>query len=209
MENEEKKEDLEKKDLPSESEKAEAEAKTNAKAEQDPLKNELERVQNKPQRSKVDKLLFTKKRIESQLKEELGDEYDDDEEDPINEDDRPLTIGEFKKIQKESTVQTSLNLADEIENSIERELVKHHLENTIQPSGNPKEDLKNARAIVNAIKNKQILEETARKIDAKKHSSGSSGPAKQEKNEELTADELPFTRPPFNMTKAEIISTRK
>jgi len=178
--------------------------------EQDPLKNELERIQNKPKRTKVDKLLFSKKRIEQQLKEELGDEYDGDDDEPLDEDDKPLTIGEFKKFQKESTVQTALTMADEIENTIERELVKYHIENTIQPSGNPKDDLKHARAIVNSVKNAQILEEADRKGVAKLHPTGSSGPRKGDApNDELTEQELQFTRPPFNMTKAQIIATRK
>ena len=208
-----KKEDLEKKVTPSVTpeEQAALDAKAKEDAEnQDPLKIELDKVQNnKPKYTKVEKLKFTKKRIEEQLKAELGDDYENDDEEPLDDDKRPLTVGEFKKMQVDKTVKTALTLADEIESPIERELVKHHLENTIKSSGDAQEDLKNARAIVNNLKNQKILEENGRRINPKEFNSGGTGPAKDAINDELLPDEIPFTRAPFNMSKADILKARK
>lgn len=172
---------------------------------QDPLKNELEKVQQRQGRSKEEKLLYTKKRIEQQLKE-LGVEEDDIEQD----DDAPVTIGMLKKLQAEQATKTAVQLADEIADQSERALTKFHIENTIRSTGNPKEDFALALALTNAAKNRQILEEQARKGGTKTHASSNGGPAKFTPPEaELTPDELRFTQPPFNLTKEEILKSRQ
>lgn len=116
-------------------------------------------------------------------------------------------MGCLKKIQQETVVKTALDLADEIPNEMERQLVKYHLENTIKSSGNANKDLELARGLVNSVKNGQILEETLRK-PAPKPASGGGAPPKVEQQEEFTSDELAFMRPPFNMTKEQIIKAR-
>lgn len=167
------------------------------------LKDELERV--KTTRTRKEKLLYTKQRVEKQLKEEFGDE-----EDLEDEEDKPLTIGMWKKMQEASATKTALDLADEITGQVERELVKFHIENTIRSTGNPQEDLRLARTLVNATKNKQIVEEISRKVPAKTHATSTSGTgAAKEKAVEFTKDELAFMRPPFNLSKEEILKARK
>lgn len=182
------------------------EAKANKPDEQDPLKKELEKVQNKGEgRTKKEKLLYTKQRVEEQLRELEGDEDDDlgDEDD-----DTPVTKGMLREMQAKNVVKTALDLTEDIADETEKALVQHHIKNTIRTTGNPAEDLKLARAIVNSVKNSQITEEVIRKGEAKSHSSGSGGARKNEQVLELSADELPFTRAPFNMTKEQIIAAR-
>lgn len=196
-----KKEDIQEKPLPSDG--AEKEEKV-VPPEQDPLKVELENIQ-KPSRTKKEKLLFSKERIEQQLAE-LGEDGGSE----LDEDDKPVTVGMLKKIQTETAIKSALQLADEIPNETERELAKYHIENTIRPTGDPKKDLALAMVHVTAIKNKQILEEVARKAEPKRHTSdGGSNPRDGKVEEELTVDEIPFTKPPFNMSKADILKARK
>lgn len=202
----------EKKDLPSESEQKEGEDGADEKElesqEQDPLKQELEKVKKNPVHSKKDKLLFSRKKIDEQLKE-LGEDVP--ENDTLDEDDdsKPVTVGMLKKLQQKNATETALELAEEqIENDIELELVKYHIENTIRSTGNPTEDLRLARSIVNASKNSKIIGEIKRKPEAKNHSS-SGGGTRVVKNEEILPEEEPFMKPPFNMTKAQILAARK
>lgn len=200
-----KQEDLIEKVLPSETEEVEADKK--AETEQDPLKVELDRVQKKEGRTQKEKLLFTKNRVEQQLREIEGDEPEKVVTDDAD-DNAPLTVGMFKKMQQENATKTAIQLSEDIEDETERELTQYHLNNSIKSTGNPTEDLKLARTLTNAAKNKQIIEEVERKIPAKTHSNGSSAPGKDEKIPELTAEELSFTRPPWNMSVAEIVKTR-
>lgn len=197
-----KQEDLIEKPLPSEGEEG-----TEKEPEQDPLKTELEKVQKKEGgRTKREKLIFTKKRLDKQLAE-----LDEEEgiEEPEDDDDAPVTVRMLKDMQKKTTVKTALDLADEIDAETERELVKYHIQNTIKSTGNPKEDLKLARAIVNNSKNEKVIEELQRKPGTKNHSGGSGGPAKPAEQEpEYTAEEQAFMRPPFNMSKDQILKAR-
>jgi len=175
--------------------------------EEDPLKIELEKLQRTAPkgRTKEEKLLYSKKRIEEQLKE-LGieDEPEDDE------DSKPVTVGMLKKLQEQTATKTALQLADEVSNETERELLKFHLENTIRSTGNPQEDLRLAQGLVNAAKNKQIIDESLRKPQATSHSSAPGSPLKLEKpQEDFTPAEIAFMRPPFNMTKEQVIAARK
>jgi hypothetical protein len=177
-------------------------------AEQDPLKQELEKVK-KGGRTKLEKLTYTQKRIEEQLRQERIAQGLEPEPEIVNEDDEaPLTKGEFKKIQQEATIKTSLQLADDIENETERELVKFHINNTIRSTGNPKEDLRLARALANDVKNKQILETIQGKPQAKKASSTGGGAPPQEEQPEFTPEEMSFMKPPFSVSKAQIIAAR-
>jgi len=184
--------------------------------EQDPLKIELEKVQNKGGRTELEKAQFSLKKNAERLKELGGDptsvlgiqqvkeEYDEE-----NEDDKPVTLGMLKKMQTATATKTALQLADEITDNTEKELVKYYLENRIQASGNPQEDLKDARRMVNAVRNEQIVQEVARKTPPKTHSNSSGIDAKQEQEIVLTADELQFMKPPFSMSKEEIVKARK
>lgn len=187
--------------VPSPTEVVEEESQDSETTE-DPLKLELDRVQRKS-RTKAEKLLYTKKRVEDQLKE-LG--IDDEPED---EDDKPITVGMFKKLQAQTATKTALELVDEVSSETERELLKYHLENTIRSTGNAQQDLNLARILVNAVKNTQIMEQAALKPIAKTHPSGSGAPATTTRpQEELSKEELLFMRPPFNLTKEQVIAAR-
>lgn len=177
------------------------EKQTEQSVEQDPLKTELEKVQSKT-RTKAEKLQYSKKRIEDQLKE-LGIEDEPEEDD----DSKPLTKGDLKKFQVEQATKSALDLANAVSNETERELLKYHLENTIRSTGNPAEDFKLAQNQVYAVKNQQILEELDRKPPIKNSGSGGA-PAKHEKQAELTADELPFLKAPWYMSKEKILAAR-
>ncbi len=174
-------------------------------ADQDPLKPELERVKRK--RTPEEKLLYKKRLIDQQVKELGLEEEDDIIED---DDDKPLTRGDFKKMQAEVAQKTALQLAQEIEAETERELVVYHLENTIRSTGNPQEDLKLAKSLVDSVKNRQTIEEIARKPVVKNHSSGSGAPARIPKPEEdLTQEEKLYLSPPWNMKKEDILKIRE
>lgn len=180
--------------------------KVETTTEQDPLKTELDRVQRKSP-SKVEKLKFQKRKINQQLRE-LGEEDEMDDPDDDEDDTKPVTRGELKQMQAQAATKTALDLASEVTNETERELLKFHLENTIKSTGNPQEDFKLAQQLVLAAKNSKILEEQNRKPETKTTPSTPGAPAKIEKNEELTPEELSFMGPPFNLTKEEILKAR-
>lgn len=202
--------------LAAEKSKADADAKAKADAAaQDPLKSELDRVKSKkPEFSEKEKAEFTLKRNAERVKELGGDPNivlgvhtsDDD-----NDDDKPMTVGAFKRFQQEFASRSALQLADEITNETERELVKYHIQNTIRSSGNSQEDLRIARTLTNAAKNSQILEEQQRKIQSKTYSSSSGVNATYDPIEgaELTNSEKRFLGKPWKMTKEQIIAARK
>lgn len=176
---------------------------------QDPIKAELEKVR-KP-KTEAEKaaysLVSNAKRVKElglDPKSILGFET------PTVEDDTPVTHGDLKRIQQTEAQKTALILAEEqIQNEDERELTKYHLENTIKPSGDPKSDLRNARALVNSVKNSQFAEEAARVTKPKTIVAGGSVPAVHEPVFEPTQEEIAYMRPPFNMTKDAILKARK
>lgn len=182
--------------------------------EQDPLKTELERVQNTGGRTEVEKAAFSLKKNAERLKELGGDPEailgieKPQVEETVDEDDKPVTVGMLKKMQQDTTTKTALQLAEELPTETERELAKWHLKNTIKSTGNPAEDLALVRTLVNAAKNKQIIEEVERKTPPKNHSSSSSAPLKSEGEEsELTKEEVQLMN--FgHLTKEEVIKSR-
>lgn len=212
------KEDLIEKDVTSTSgTMTKEETKVETIVEQDPLKIELEKVQKKSSKTEVEKakdnLFFNAKRARElgiDPADVLGIKIDGKEDEDEDEDEKPLTVGMFKKIQQAGATKTALQLAEEIVDTSERELTKFYLENRIQPSGNPQEDLKDARRMVNAVRNEKIVEEVTRKTTAKSHSNASGVDAKKSEIEgELTPQEMLFMKKPFNMTKEQIIKARK
>lgn len=180
--------------------------------EQDPLKIELERV--KSGRTEEEKAEFTFKKQAERLQalgkdpaSILGIKPETKEE--VDEDDKPVTLGMLKKMQQESATKSALELANDIPNETERELAKWHLENTIRSTGNPSKDLELALNQVNAVKNKQILEELSRKGTTKTFSTATSAPANQNNDAvELTQEEK--TLMSFgNLTVEEVLKARK
>lgn len=182
--------------------------------EQDPLKTELEKVQ-KSGKTEFEKAQFSLKKNAERVRELGGDPNAilgiDVEKEIIesnDEDDQPITRGEFKKLMVQTATKTALQLADEIKDETERELVKYYLENRIAPSGNPQEDLRDAKRIANSVKNEQIVQEVARKTAPKTHSNSSGTPARYEEEIVYTPDEQAMMRPPFNMTSKQVLDAR-
>lgn len=175
---------------------------------QDPVETELKKVQEKGEgKTELEKLRYKKAQIEKRERELLGDQGVDVE--PSTDDNAPVTVGMLKKIEREKAQETALSLAqDEVTDERERELVIHHLNNTIKPSGNPREDFRAARLLVNAVKHGQLAEEVARKGVSSQSTIGGA-PGKSEAIFTPTAEELTFMRPPFNMTKEQVIMARK
>lgn len=158
---------------------------------QDPMQKELERVRTSKY-TKEEKAIFSYKNIRTQLKG-MGIDPDELEKPPTNydDDDKPVTMKMFKQMQAQNAQKSALDLANELQNDVERELVKHHIENTIRPSGDPALDLRNARAIANSARNSAILEEVGRKPIARNHSGASSAPHKRETDKiELSREDL-------------------
>lgn len=174
---------------------------------QDPVKKELEKVTGAKlnKLTPAERLIFEKKKIDDQLRA-LGHVETDSPND--EDDDKPITRGELKEIERNRSVDTALEMAEEIENEDERSLTKLYIETKIKPSGNPTEDYRIARALVNSVKNSQIATEIARKTSPQRHVSGAGSPARTEEVFEPTSEELTFMRPPYNLTKEEIISKR-
>lgn len=194
---------------------SEAEKKgTDSKTDPAPsnIKIELDKA-NKP-RTRLETLEFNRKRLDKQIEEErtaLG------VTDPVldeDDDTKPLTMGDLKKIRRQDAQKTAIQLAGEIGDDDERNLVIHYLETKIIPSGNPTEDLKFARAAVNSLRSQQIAEEVARRSSGASRASGSGGPAKQDDDANFTpSDEelmmARFAKVPAEKQKDWIIAVRK
>lgn len=183
---------------------------------QDAIKDELDKI--KKPKTEAEKAAFSLQMTAKRL-QELGldpmkvlgvDTPKTKDDDTSEEDDRPVTFGDLKRINGDNTAKTALSLCDSITNEAERELTKHYIQNTIKSSGDPQKDFNNARGLVNVLKNKQILDEIARGGDAKPAGSGAGAPAKPADGVFTpTSDERSFMGPPFNLTQAEIIANRK
>ena len=133
---------------------------------EDPLKAELERVKGKktPAEKARDSLYFNAKEAikhgidptkDDKLKEIFGIT-----EPEVDDEDKPVTKKELAEMlttmRTTQAAKTATELALGIENEIERELVLHHLENTVKSTGDAEEDLRNARALANAARNQQF-----------------------------------------------------
>ena len=192
---------------------SEAKETTPVVDEQDPLKGELEKV-TRTGRTEAEKAAFSLKKNAERARElgidpaeVLGLSVEKPVESIDNDDDAPVTIGMLKRFQQEGAKKTALQMAEEIQSESERELTKYYLENRIVPSGNPTQDLADARELVNAKKNARILEEAARKTPAKQFSSASSAPARHEEPVEFTKDEITLMK--FGgLTKEEVLAAR-
>lgn len=157
----------------------------------DPVKQELEKV-TKGKKTELEKAVFTAKSTLKRIKDLGGNPDEILNEAPVVPEDEntPVTVGMLRRRDAETSKQTSLQMAETIEDESERELTKYHLSNTIRPSGNPDEDVRNARALVNSVKNGQIVQETMRGGTPKSHSSGSGAPVPITGKFEPTPEEL-------------------
>ncbi len=169
--------------------------------EKDPLEVELERAESK-KRTRLEKLEYTRQRVEEQIAAERKKEGI-----PESDLDKPLTLREFQALREQEAKDTALALADAIENEAERKLVKHNLENVIRLSGDPQEDLRNARLLANAARNGMQIEEQLRGIKAKSAGTPASAPPKEVSHSELTKEEREYAAA-FKLTEAEVIAAR-
>lgn len=172
-------------------------------------------VPSQPTRTEKEKAEFSLKKNAERLKELGGDPIEVlgikpnlqiDKEIP---DDTPLTVGSLREIQKQDSKKTAIELAEKLEDPIERQRVIEIL-TRLSPSGDAQADLALARGSANSKKNAEITQEILRTTEARKVSSGSGVPAKIEETlTDLTPDELALMRPPFNLTKEEVKASRK
>lgn len=182
---------------------------------QDPVKAKLDEINAKKPKTEAEKAAFVLKSTAERLKSLGGDPaavLGIQTPNPSDlDDDAPVTVGMLKQRDRDSAAKSSELLAEEqIEDANELELTKYHLANTIKSSGNPSEDLKNARALVNSEKNKQLATEAARKGKPRTHSSGAGAPPTPPADIfEPTAAEASLMRPPFNLSKDKILEARK
>lgn len=170
--------------------------------EKDPVEAELERVEQKPKRSKREQLEYTRKRVDQQIAEldkAEGVTHDDDS--------RPLTVGDLRKMREEESIESALNLAESLSNEHERRLTKHYLENNLRSTGNAQEDFRLAYAMVTAVKNGQLAEEAVRAQKVRTTTSAPSAPAKVPTSNELTREETELMTA-FNLTKDEVLAAR-
>lgn len=180
-----------------------------AKAEEEAAKAPSQ--ENK--RSEKEKAEFTLKKVAEQVAKLGGNPAETLNIRPqINldkelDDSTPLTVGNFRELQKKDAFKTSLQLADELPED-ERAEVKDLLENNIRPSGNAEADLRLARAAVNATRNAQIAEHISNRVAPKRTAAGGSADAGTEQFVP-TPDEARFMQKPYNLSKDKILAARK
>ncbi len=112
------------------------------------------------------------------------------------------------KAEKAKEVQkTSLQLAEAIADEDLREKVKANLSRVV-PSDNPEEDFRFALGAASSTKNKQVLEEMNRYSKPRTVATGGSQPPVILEEFVPTEEEKVFMRPPWNLTKEQIIAKR-
>lgn len=173
-----------------------------------PLQAELDRVeQHKSGRTKREKLEFTLNRVKQQLSE-LDGEAGVDTTVEVDKT-KPVTFADLDRIEHDRENRRAVDMADSIQDEVERKLTIHYLENTIKPSGNAETDLANARAIVNAKRNALIAEEASRGTRPNSYVSAPGAPMRPAQEVfEPTLLEQQLMRAPFNLTKEDVIAAR-
>lgn len=124
------------------------------------------------------------------------------------DDNTPLTIGSFKEMQKKDAQKSALQMANELPED-ERDEVRSLLETRIVPSGNAEEDLRLARAAVNATHNAKIAEHISNRVSPKKTAAGGSSDSKVGEEFVPTPEEARFMQAPYNLTKEQVLAARK
>lgn len=156
---------------------------------------------------KKEKLLRKRKFIDKDLKA-LGVDVEDadEDEDEEEDDDKPMTRGDYKKLQVTGARNTAKQLADAIVDPLDRAAVVDSLK-LVVPSGDSEKDFKAAVAIANIDRNSKILEEIQRKPIARTAPTGTGAPARREEEFVPTAHEQMFMSK-MGLTKADILKAR-
>lgn len=163
---------------------------------------------------KVDKLKRRQHFIKKEL-EELGEAGADDEDldDPDEIDpNKPLTLNDLRKIEAKKAKNTAVELAESLTDPAERAATLEALTTHVNPqlvASNPQQAFEAARSIANGTRNARIREEAGRGGSGTPRAHGAGAPApRQDEEPEFTAQEKGFMRPPFSMTKEEILKAR-
>lgn len=139
----------------------------------------------------VSKLLKKKAIIDSELRRRgvISDEDDDDEEEvDMDDPNRPLTVGDFNRIEARKAQNTAVQMADAITDIAARDAVKEALKRVV-PSGDPAKDFTDAVAIANRERNSKVLDEISRKGPPIRHASGAGAPPRPADAEFVPTDE--------------------
>lgn len=145
--------------------------------------------------------------------QELGEEDDEgtpDDDDEIDPD-KPLTLKDLQRIEAGKAKKTAEQLAAALPDDEERKAVQDALKNSINPTliaHNPQQAFEQARAIANGTRNAKIIEEAGRKKTIVNRGNGSGAPPRVDDSFEPTAEEARYMKPPFSMTKEEIVAAR-
>lgn len=149
--------------------------------------------------TKRERLAHAKEKIERQL-DELDHEEDDN---------RPVTVGDLKKMKREEVKATAIELAASIEDEDERNAVVDILENRIAPSNKPEEDLALARGAVNSVRNQRLLEEQARKATPATVSSAPGNPGRPPEGQFVPTPEEAYFMQHFGLSKEQVLVARR
>lgn len=157
--------------------------------------HKTENKSEKPERTEKEKAEYSFRMTAKRIKELGGNPAEilgikpNLEVDEEFSDDKPLTVGDLRKIQRQEVKKTSLQIADEIEDEAEREEVKRGL-NRLTPSNDPLDDVAFVRRAVNSERTEQIAEEANRRGRPERGAAGGNSPKKVEDPFEATPQEL-------------------
>lgn len=126
-----------------------------------------------------------------------------------DEDEKPVTVGMLRDLQKKDAQKTALQMADDISDEATRTTVKQSLTDRIVPSGNADEDFKFALSAASAEKNKEIRNHIATFVPPKKTAAGGSSPAHVEEEFTPTPEEQRFMQKPYNLSKEKVLEARR
>ncbi len=187
-------------------EKALTDLNTAKALSQDAVKQELENQKKKSQFSEREKAEYNLRKQAEKAKEHGIDPLSVLGAEPQHEDEVPEW---YKKEQAKTAQKTALDLAEGIADPDIKNLVKQYLSTRILPSGDPESDFRLAYGAVNALRNKQILEDVNRRISPRSAAAGASQPGNTEEQFTATDVEAVFMKPPYNMSREKILAARK
>lgn len=156
---------------------------------------------------KVAKLLRKKAFIDRDL-QNLGVDVGEEDEDAGEADlDQPVTRRELNEMRQREAAQTTLQMAEAIEDEPDKQAVIAALAQVV-PSGDSAKDFKAAVAIANIDRNSKILEEAARATAPRTAPTRTGAAPKRSEPFEPTAEEQMYMRAPFNLSQADILKAR-
>lgn len=146
--------------------------------------------------------------IQSELQAAGISDDTDDDTDLEDDDDKPITRGDLKRIAIENASQTASQMADAVQDPAAKQAIKDALVRLV-PSGDALKDFADAVAIANRGKNSKVLEEIGRTPPRIAHHTSAGGPPRKLDGEFVpTSEEARYMRPPFSLTKDQIIKAR-